>query len=205
MQVTTFNVGPLDNNTYVVTDDAGTAAAIVDPAFDSQGVWDAVVRRGLSVAWVIDTHAHLDHVAENAFFTERSGAPLALHADDLPLLRAVREQAAWFNIEPPALVEPGRLLADGDTIALGGEELRVVHTPGHSPGGVCLLAADFAIVGDVLFAGSVGRADLPGGDMDVLLQSIRARLLVLPDSTTVYPGHGPQTTIGIERRTNPYL
>lgn len=205
MRVYPFHVGPLDNNVYLVVDEARGCAAIVDPSFDSRGIWKVVVENGWRLVWVLNTHAHFDHVIENAFFVEVSGAPLALHPDDLPLLRALPQQAAWFGMEAPPPSEPTHLLAEGESIPIGSGSLQVLHTPGHSPGGVSFLGEGFVIVGDALFAGSIGRTDLPGGDISQLLQSIRTRLLSLPDDTRVYPGHGPETTIGRERETNPYL
>lgn len=205
MQVLSFRVGPLDNNTYLVADEDSGQAAVVDPSFESETVWDAAMRAGWTIAWVLNTHAHLDHAVLNAWFVERSGAPLALHSDEVGMLEAMPQQAAWFGLDPPPMPAPGRLLTDGDTVELGGGRLAVVHTPGHSQGGVCFLGPGFAIVGDVLFAGSIGRTDLPGGDMEILIESIRTRLLTLPDDTVVYPGHGDSTTIGRERRTNPFL
>jgi hydroxyacylglutathione hydrolase len=205
MRVIAYTVGPLDNNTCVVLDADSGEAVIVDPSFESARIWHDVERNGWKLVAVLNTHAHLDHVVENALFVERSGAPLALHAGELPILHSLPLQAARFGVETPRSVEPARLLADGDSIAIGNGALRVLHTPGHTPGGISFLGKGFVIAGDVLFAGSIGRTDLPGGDMNQLLNTIRSRLLSLPDETVVYPGHGPQTTIGRERRTNPFL
>jgi glyoxylase-like metal-dependent hydrolase (beta-lactamase superfamily II) len=205
MQVQQYAVGPVDNNTYLVFDSQALEAVVVDPSFDSEAVIDDARSRGLRITAILDTHAHFDHVALNAYFVEQTGASILLHQDDLPLYRSMRQQAQWFGLPAPAVCEPGRLLADGDVVAVGAEELVVLHAPGHSPGGVCFLGDGFVIVGDALFAGSIGRTDLPGGDMDKLLQSIQTRLLTLPDETVVYPGHGPATTIGAERRTNPFV
>jgi hydroxyacylglutathione hydrolase len=205
MQIHRYNIGPLDNNTYALVDEPTGQAAIVDPSFDSAPIWDEVTANGWTLAWVLNTHAHIDHVVENALFVERSGAPLALHPDDLPLLRALPQQAAWMGMDPPVYAEPTHFLADGETIAFGESVLTVALTPGHSPGSVSFLGDGFVLSGDVLFAGSIGRTDLPGGSYEQLVQSIRTRLLVLPDETAVYPGHGPTTTIGEERRNNPFL
>jgi hydroxyacylglutathione hydrolase len=205
MQVLRYNVGPLDNNTYLLVDKPSGAAAIVDPSFGSAPIWEEVVANGWKLAWVLNTHAHIDHVVENALFTERSEAPLALHSDDLPLLRVLPMQAGWLGVEPPAYVEPTHLLTDGETIALGESVLTVALTPGHSPGSVSFVGAGFVLSGDALFAGSIGRTDLPGGNHAQLIEAIRTRLLSLPDETAVYPGHGPTTTIGEERRSNPFL
>lgn len=205
MRVLRFHVGPLDNNTYLVVDEAAGEAAVVDPSFESAPVWDHVEANAWRVVWVLNTHAHIDHVVENALFVAKSGAPLALHPDDLPLLRGLAGQAAWLGVETPRPAEPTRLLADGDRLPLGSSALTVAHVPGHSPGSVGFLGEGFVLVGDALFAGSIGRTDLPGGNLERLLHSIRTRLLTLPDETVVYPGHGPETTIGQERRSNPFL
>lgn len=205
MEVMRWNLGPLDNNTYLLLDEATGEAAIVDPTFDSRPIWDKASQEGWRITLVLNTHAHLDHVVENAFFCERSGAPLALHRDDASLLEALPMQAAWMGSSSPAPWAPTRWLEPGEVIEIGQSRIRVVFTPGHSPGSVSFVGDTFAIVGDVLFNGSIGRTDLPGGDPVQLMASIEAELLTLPDSTRVYPGHGPETTIGRERSGNPFL
>lgn len=205
MQVIRYNLGPLDNNTYVLIDDDSGDAAIVDPTFNSRSIWNRFGLTGLTLRYVLNTHAHIDHVFENAYFVQQSGAPLALHPDDQPLLDAMAMQAAWLGVEPPDVVQPTVALHNGGEIHVGRSVLRVVHTPGHAPGHVCFIGPDFAVVGDVLFRGSIGRTDLPGGNHEQLLAAIERELLVLPDETKVYPGHGDVTTIGEERLSNPYL
>ncbi len=205
MRVIRYTVGPLDNNTYLVVDEDTGTAVIIDPSFDSKSIWDDITRNGWRLSAVLNTHAHIDHVVENAYFIDQSGASLAMHADDLPLLRAMSEQAAWMGIETPRTCEPDRLIGDNDRIEIGNSVLSAACTPGHSPGSVSFLGDGFAIVGDALFRGSIGRTDLPGGNMEQLLRAVRDRLLILPDETVVYPGHGETTTIGEERQTNPFL
>jgi hydroxyacylglutathione hydrolase len=205
LKVIGHSVGPLDNNTYLVVDEATGEAAIVDPSFDSRHIWEEAQALGLRIVWVLNTHAHIDHVAENAFFVQRSGAPLAIHPAELPLLRSLPQQALWMGVIAPELVEPDHLLADEEIIPLGESRLKTLLTAGHSPGGVSFLGEGFVLAGDALFAGSIGRTDLPGGDHAQLIRSLRTRLLTLPDSVIVYPGHGPQTTIGAERLSNPFL
>jgi glyoxylase-like metal-dependent hydrolase (beta-lactamase superfamily II) len=195
----------MDNNTYLLVDDATGEAAIVDPSFDSRPIWNEIQSAGYHLAYVLNTHAHFDHIVENAYFVEQSDAPLALHPADLELLRLGPKQAAMFGMKIDASPEPALLLEHGQTIRLGDSELQVVYTPGHAPGHVSFLFDTTAIVGDCLFAGSVGRTDLPGASSDTLMKSIRTQLLVLPDETAVLPGHGKSTTIGRERRTNPFL
>jgi glyoxylase-like metal-dependent hydrolase (beta-lactamase superfamily II) len=205
LKVIGYSVGPLDNNTYLVADEATGEAVIVDPSFGSRNIWEDSQARGLRIVRVLNTHAHLDHVAENAFFVQRSGASLAIHPAELPLLRSLLQQALWMGMETPEYVEPNHLLSDEETIPLGESSLKTLLTAGHSPGGVSFLGEGFVLVGDALFAGSIGRTDLPGGNHAQLIRSIRTRLLALPDSVIVYPGHGPQTTIGAERLSNPFL
>jgi glyoxylase-like metal-dependent hydrolase (beta-lactamase superfamily II) len=205
MRVIRYNLGPLDNNTYLMIDDDSAEAAIVDPSFDSRFLWDEIRSAGWHLRYVLNTHAHIDHVVENAYFVRESGAPLALHPEDQPLLDAMEMQAAWLGMPAPEVVPPTIALRHGDEIALGSGVLKVVHTPGHSPGHVSFLGPDFAIVADVLFRGSIGRTDLPGGNYEQLIASIERELLVLSDDTVVYPGHGETTTIGDERRDNPFL
>jgi glyoxylase-like metal-dependent hydrolase (beta-lactamase superfamily II) len=205
MRVVRYGVGPMENNTYVLVDEASGDAAVVDPSFGSQRAADEIDARGWRPVLLLNTHGHIDHTVENALFAERYSIPLALHADDVPLLEATAEQAEWFGIPEPRRISPTRLLKDGDVVAIGSGSVRVLHTPGHSPGGICLLGDGWVIVGDVLFQSSIGRADLPGGDMSVLLESIRSRLLSLPPATIVYPGHGPETTVGREAKMNPFL
>lgn len=205
MNVIRFGVGPMDNNVYLLADETSGEAAIIDPGFDTIGLHAEAVKRGLSITLIINTHAHLDHTACNADFARLTGAPLTMHGADVALMEQAEMQANWFGVRPPEVVPPTTLLQDGDRIAVGDGTVEALHTPGHSPGSVCLLGDGFVITGDVLFAGSIGRGDLPGGNMEQLLRSIRARLMVLPNDTIVYPGHGPTSTIGVERRTNPYL
>lgn len=205
MKVACYCVGPLENNTLVVVDEATQLAVVVDPSFDSGVVRQAIRTDGYKLHAVLNTHGHLDHIVENAAFCSEYGVPLAVGALELDLIGSIPEQAEWFGIPAPPEVVPDQLLADGDVFTLGESALKVIHTPGHTVGSICLLGDGFVIVGDVLFAGSIGRTDLSGGDYDQLIQSIRERLLVMPDETVVYPGHGQATTIGRERRTNPFL
>ncbi|HIE50940.1 MAG TPA: MBL fold metallo-hydrolase [Armatimonadetes bacterium] len=205
MHIETFVAGPLANNVYLLVDWEAQQAAIVDPGLGSRVVWDYVQREGLTLTAILNTHGHFDHVAENAFFKRVSGAPLYLHAEDEPLAVQAASAARWFGLRVSDSPPPDHYWQDGDQFSLGTMTLIVRHTPGHSPGGVCLLAEGLAFVGDTLFAGSIGRTDLPGGNYTTLLDSIRRVLLPLPDDTVLYPGHGPTSTIGRERQFNPYL
>lgn len=205
MRVERFVAGPLENNVYLVVDEGSGSTAIIDPGMESEPVLERLREAGWTLTAIVNTHGHFDHVFGDAFFMEQTGAPLLIHAGDVPMLQALPQQAAWIGYPAPAVPVPGRLLADGDRVAIGAVELTVLHTPGHTPGGICLLGDGLLFSGDTLFAGSIGRTDLPGGDASALLRSIRERLLPLPDETVVYPGHGPATTIGREREANPFL
>lgn len=204
MEVQTFVIGPLQNNCYLVVDEASGRAAVIDPGLESEPVLEAVRGGNLALDWVILTHAHFDHVCGCGLFT-RSGVPSLLHPADLPLLAEAPKTARFFGFSVAAPPTPSRLVREGETIAVGGLSLAVLETPGHTPGGISLLGDGAVFVGDTLFAGSVGRTDLAGGSHETLLGSIRDKLMPLPDATVVYPGHGPATSIGAERRDNPFL
>lgn len=205
MRIQTFVVGPLQNNCYLILDEATGEAAVVDPGLESEPVLEAVRSGGLRLTGVLLTHAHFDHVGGTELFRAATGAAVVMHAADLPLLAQAPETARHFGIRVAAPRPPDRLVREGDRIAVGGVELEVLETPGHTPGGISLGTAGAIFVGDTLFAGSVGRTDLAGGSFETLLDSIRTKLLPLPDATLVHPGHGPATTIGEERRGNPFL
>ena len=201
METQVFQVPPLSTNCYVMKQEG--KAIVVDPGGMTSEL--AEVIRACEVAAVVNTHAHFDHCGGNAWVLQATNAPLFLHQEDLELLRAIDQQAMMFGLSCPASPEPTAFLAEGDSLDLGGRRVEVRHVPGHSPGHIALLADDFVIAGDVLFAGSIGRTDLPGGDPMRLMESIRDVFLGLPDETVVYPGHGPATTVGHERRHNPFL
>ena len=205
MAIQTFVVGPLQSNSYLVVDERSRRAAVIDPGMEGESVLEAVRREGLRVESVIITHGHFDHVFSCATFTAETGAPVIMHPNDVPLLLEMPETARFFGFKAPPPPQPDRLVREGDVIKVGELTLRVLETPGHTPGGISLSLDGAVFVGDTLFAGSVGRTDLHGGCLEALLQSIRTRLLTLPDSTVVYPGHGPATSIGVERRDNPFL
>lgn len=209
MTVQSFVVSPFEEN-CIVAHDAGEAV-LVDPGTATEAerhrVEDYLTRNGLRVRHLLLTHAHIDHVFGCAYFARRFGMRWQLHPDDLPLYENAELQGRMFGAPVDRLPTPDATLAHGDVIAFGEAEWEVRHTPGHAPGHVCFVdrANDLLIGGDLLFAGSVGRTDLWGGSMETLLRSIRETLGDLPDSMTVYPGHGPTTTLGRERLTNPFL
>ena len=214
MTVQSFVVSPFAENCYVVHDDG--EAALIDPGTSTQQertvVLDYIEQNELRVRLLLLTHAHIDHILGCAFFAERFGSAAdyggwQLHEADLPLLKNAPVQGQLFGVRMSTPPEPTHFLKEGDEVELGGGSFSVLHAPGHSPGSVCFYneADGFVIGGDVLFQGSIGRTDLWEGSYPVLIDSIKTKLMPLPDDTVVYPGHGPETTIGRERRTNPFL
>ena len=205
MKVHSFALGPFHTNSYLVEDETTGDALLVDPTIESQSILPFITEHRLHVALIVNTHGHIDHVFGDAFFKEKTGAPLAIHQADAPSLKSAANQAKMFGLDAPPAVTVDRLLADGDTVQVGQMSFRVIHTPGHTPGGICLYGHSVLFSGDTLFAGSIGRTDLPGGNFDQLMGSIRQRLLTLPDETIVHSGHGANTTIGEEKEGNPFL
>jgi hydroxyacylglutathione hydrolase len=205
LQVETFEVGPLENNTYLVYDREGGEAVVVDPAIGSEIVESRISSLGLRLSAVVNTHGHFDHLVNNAYFADHFSCPILIHEADLPLLEDMERHAVLFGYSVKPSPKPSGFLRPGEPLRVGSGSMEILHTPGHSPGGVCLSGDGFVIVGDTLFAQSIGRTDLPGGDFDTLLHSIRHRLYTLPDPTEVLPGHGPSTLIGFEKRHNPFV
>jgi glyoxylase-like metal-dependent hydrolase (beta-lactamase superfamily II) len=200
-----FVLGPFATNAYLVTCDATAETAVIDVGFEPDRIALAIEREGLRVRYLLNTHAHYDHVGAMREMQRRVGGTYWLHPDDQPLLDALAVQGAAFGLPPAQAPREMNPLFDGQRLPLGREQLDVIHTPGHSPGSVTFHWDGRLWVGDVLFAGSIGRTDLPGGSFEVLLASIRDRLFPLGDEMIVLPGHGEATTIGIERRTNPFV
>jgi hydroxyacylglutathione hydrolase len=199
------DVGPFANNVYVITDPATRETAVLDVGFEPERVIELVRREGLRVRWLLATHAHYDHVAAMLPVQRAVGGAFALHPKDRPLLDAVAIQGSMFGLPPVEVPEVALDLAEGEPVPLGGQALDVLHTPGHSPGHVAFRHGHTVWSGDVLFAGSVGRTDLPGASWEVLERSIKDKLFPLGDDVLVLPGHGPATTIGAERRGNPFV
>ncbi len=201
MEIQSFVTTPFAENAYLVTDSG--EAMVIDPGEATQELLDAI--DGLRVTTLVNTHAHIDHVGGNAEIKRRTGAEFVCHADAREMLASVPMQGKMFGIAVEPSPEPDRFIAEGDSLTVGGVTLKIVDVPGHAPGHIALVGDGFVISGDVLFAGSIGRTDLFGGDMDLLMESIRTKLLPLPDETVVLSGHGPPTTIGAERETNPFI
>jgi hydroxyacylglutathione hydrolase len=206
-----MNVVPIPNgvfaeNCYLIVDEQAQQCAVVDPGEEAGLILHKIKETGSTLVGIWLTHAHLDHVVGVARVAEETGVPVWLHPADRPLYDAVPQQAGAFGLAPPpVLPAPNREMVHGERLTVGRLRFEMRHAPGHSPGSVCLIGHGVAFSGDVLFAGSIGRTDLPGGDFETLIHSIERELLSLPDETIVYSGHGPETTIGRERRANPFL
>ena len=206
--VVTFPVGPLQCNCTVLGDPETGEAIVVDPGDDIESVMAVLQKHGLTCRAIVNTHTHIDHVGGNHALREATGARVMMHEADLPLYQRLPQQAVWLGLEPAPLAgSVDEHIHQGDRVRAGGIDLEVLHTPGHTPGSLCfhLSGETLLLSGDTLFAGSVGRVDLGGTSFEEEVGSIRRRLLVLPDETRVIAGHGPLTTIGDEKRRNPYL
>jgi glyoxylase-like metal-dependent hydrolase (beta-lactamase superfamily II) len=207
MILETFPVGPLQCNCTLLGDEATGEAIVIDPGDEVSRIHSCINDLGLKVKQILVTHAHIDHVGGALRLKRLTGAPILLNESDLPLLEMMAAQAAWLGVAPPETAPPDENLTDGMRVGLSAYPAQVLHTPGHTQGSVCLhfVPLKMVIAGDTLFARSIGRTDLPGGNYGQIIDSIHSRLLTLPDETRVIPGHGPATTIGEERRANPFL
>ena len=204
-----FAVGPLQCNCTIVADVASGEAIVVDGGDEPARILERLAALGVRATYLVHSHAHIDHIGAVAALREHTGGRALLHPGDLPLYQMLRQQAQWIGIAAPQIVQLDGDLREGDRLNAGAATLEVLHTPGHTPGSVSFaLQADGAtrlLSGDTLFAGSVGRWDLGGTSLEDIVQSIRTKLFAFPDDTPVVPGHGPFTTIGIERASNPFL
>ena len=203
----TFPVGPLQCNCTILGDETTGEAMVVDPGDNIPQILALLARHKLTLRQIIVTHAHIDHIGGAALLKRATGAPVFLNQNDLPQLKIMNEQAAWIGVPTPEILPPDGPLEDGATTGIAGHTARILHTPGHTEGSICLHFApeNLLLAGDTFFAGSFGRTNLPGGKGKQILRSLHDRLLTLPDETEVIPGHGPATTIGEERESNPYL
>jgi hydroxyacylglutathione hydrolase len=202
-----FPVGPLQCNCSIIGDETTREAMVIDPGDDVEDVLALVRKHDLRVKQIVITHAHIDHVGGAMKLRAATGAPILLNENDYALLKMLDVQAEWIGVPPPGDVEIDQTVTAGDTIKAGSHQASVLYTPGHTEGSICLYfpTEKKLIAGDTLFAGSIGRTDLPGGSMQKILQSLHGTVLALPDETVVVPGHGPLTTIGKERESNPFL
>jgi glyoxylase-like metal-dependent hydrolase (beta-lactamase superfamily II) len=207
MVIETFPVGPLQCNCTIPGDEQAGEAIVIDPGEEVGRIQRRLAALGLKVKQILITHGHIDHVGGALKLKRLTGAPILMNEGDLEQLELMDKQSAWLGVETPETAPPDESLRDGAVVGLEALPARVIYTPGHTQGSVCLhfVPLNLLIAGDTLFAGSIGRTDLPGGDSDQIIDSIHSRLLKLEDAIRVVPGHGPGTTIGTERRRNPFL
>lgn len=195
-------VGPLEVNCYIIGNEKGNAI-VIDPGDEPDRIMEVIKNKGLIIDYIICTHGHFDHVGAVPDLKNATGAKVLIHKDELEIYQAARDMAAFWGYDVEDLPDPDIFVSEGDNIKAGDLNFMVLHTPGHSPGGICLYGEGLVLTGDTLFAGSVGRTDFYGGDMNQLKKSFD-RLMALPEETKVLPGHGPESTIGEEKRENPF-
>jgi glyoxylase-like metal-dependent hydrolase (beta-lactamase superfamily II) len=198
-------VGPLQVNCFILADEKTKDAVIIDPGDDAGDILKIIKDKGFKVKYIVNTHGHFDHVGANKEIKEATGAELLIHEGDASILASAPRQSTAFGMDSVFSPPADRYVKHGDVVKAGEVTLTVLHTPGHTPGGISLLEQGMVFTGDALFAGSIGRTDFPGGDLHTLLHSIKTNLMTLPDDTKVFSGHGPASTIGDERRDNPFL
>jgi hydroxyacylglutathione hydrolase len=200
-----LEVGPIMANCYILGCENTKEAVVIDPGDDGDQILMTLAKSALKVKYLINTHGHFDHVGANKAMKEATKAAIGIHPDDAPMLMELSRSASMFGLSAENSPSADILLNHGDQVSFGEITLEVIHTPGHSKGGICLYTKGHLFAGDTLFKSSIGRTDLPGGNYDTLIASIRTKLFGLPDDTIVYTGHGPETSIGDEKRTNPFL
>ncbi len=205
MIIKSLAVGPIMANCFIVGCEETLQAAIIDPGDEADRIMQSVADLNLTVSHIINTHGHFDHVSANKSIHTATNAPICIHALDAPMLKKISASAANWGLSAEDSPPPDRTIDDGDIITFGKISLNVIHTPGHSPGGISLFADGHVFVGDTLFAGSIGRTDFPGGDFEILKSSIQDKLFALDENVRVYTGHGPETTIGQEKQHNPFV
>jgi hydroxyacylglutathione hydrolase len=200
-------VGPLQCNCSIIGDEGTREAIVIDPGDEIETVLAVASRHQLKIRQIVITHAHIDHVGGAKKLRAATGAPILLNQNDLELLQMLDVQATWLGMQDPGKVDIDQDTAEGDVLKVGDVTANVIHTPGHTEGSICLYfpVEKKLIAGDTLFAGSIGRTDLPGGSIQKILHSLHNKVLQLPEETLVLPGHGPTTTIGEEKQSNPYL
>jgi len=199
-----LTVGPIMANCFILGCEETREAVVIDPGDETDRILTVLEESDLKVKYIIDTHGHFDHVGGNKKLKDITGADIMIHVLDAPMLNHLSASAAAWGFSADDSPSPDKILEEGDTITFGNITLKVIHTPGHSPGGISLFSDGYVFVGDTLFAGSIGRTDFPGGDYKTLISNIRNKLFVLGDDVQVFTGHGPETTIGKEKRFNPF-
>jgi hydroxyacylglutathione hydrolase len=207
IQIVQLPLGPLETNCYILACEDSLKAAVIDPSWNGKSIAETAAKKGWKITHILLTHSHFDHVGGLAELKAEVNAPIYIHPEAVPMLKQATSSASFFQLTIPTPPPADIMLAEGDKIKVGNQTLHVLFTPGHAPGHVCFYLPDHRVIfdGDVLFQHSIGRTDLPGGDMQLLMKSIREKLMVLPNDTHVLSGHGPATTIGVERKYNPYL
>jgi glyoxylase-like metal-dependent hydrolase (beta-lactamase superfamily II) len=205
LNIETITVGAFAMNSYLVFDDESNDAIYIDPGLEADRLIGRVEQLNLNINYIINTHAHIDHVAEAGIVQKHFNVDYYLHEEDLPLFQMIPEQAQMFGLAAGPVPNITKHVTEGDEISVGDYRATILHTPGHSPGSISINWGESVIVGDCLFMDSIGRTDLYKGNYEQLLESIRNKLLTLPEATKVYSGHGPPTTIGREKQHNPFL
>lgn len=205
MKIFRVPVGPFEMNCYLVKPDASPDCLLIDPGDDPDEIISTIETNGMVPRRIVNTHTHIDHLRRVSMIQKQYNIPFQICQDDLPLMESLKEQGLIFGLDVSPVPEVTGFLKDNDIISLADLEFRILHTPGHSPGSICLYIPGHVFVGDVLFRDSIGRTDLYGGNYNQLMDSLAQKLLVLPGETIVYPGHGPETTIGREKANNPFL
>ncbi|MGE4284467.1 MAG: MBL fold metallo-hydrolase [Clostridia bacterium] len=200
-----ITVGSLEANCYMVGDDDTKEIAVIDPGSEEQRLFDIIQRKGYIVKYIVATHGHVDHISAIRYLKEKTEAPVMIHSNDSEFLMDSKKNLSSLLGFDSIQVAADMIMEDSMVFSVGQYDFKVIHTPGHTQGGICILLKHILFSGDTLFEGSIGRADLPGGNYSQLLQSIQEKLLVLPEDTIVYPGHGEETTIKQEKAFNPFL
>ncbi len=205
MLIKTIPVGPLATNSYIAVCEQTRKAVVIDPGFDVDRIKAQIDQLDTDVTAILLTHGHFDHCSGIGEVKDLFAVSIYMHRDDIPFVAEAKTHSRMYGFSVPQAPLPDQFIEDGDTISFGNYSLKVIHTPGHTPGGVCFYTPGILFAGDTLFSGSVGRTDLPGGSFDAISASIKNGLYILPDETIVYPGHGLPTTIGEEKASNPYV
>ncbi|OIP41870.1 MBL fold metallo-hydrolase [Candidatus Desantisbacteria bacterium CG2_30_40_21] len=205
MQVDTLIVGELRVNCYIISHEDSRECIIIDPGENGERILQFLEEKGLTPIYIINTHGHSDHIGANLFIAEQTGAKILIHQNDAKMLHDPISNLSSFLSNPAVSKQADYILEDGEILEISGITIEVVHTPGHTKGGICLKIDNYLFTGDTLFAGGVGRTDFPSGSHKTLMESIGKRLMTLSDEITIYPGHGESSTIGMERRNNPFL